>query len=76
VSQHSQHSQAAAPQAAAVSAQSPDCEVGVNADGSAFAMVRIPPDVFKRIKTRAAQQDLGDYMWQCIFKRALFDHVY
>jgi hypothetical protein len=52
------------------------CTVDINHDGSGFAMLYIPEDVMRRIRSRAGKQELGDYMWQAIFKAALYGHVY
>jgi hypothetical protein len=52
------------------------CTLDFNADESAFAMILIPADIMRRIKTRAHNQDYADYIWLNIMKPALNSHVY
>jgi len=45
-------------------------------DGSGEAVVFVDPGVLKRIKTRAGNQDLANYLWLNVFRPALDGHVY
>ena len=45
-------------------------------DGSAAVLVQIPPEVLKRLQRRAGTQDLGLYLWDNVFMKALISHVY
>lgn len=54
----------------------PKCTVFPDPDGSAIAEVHIPIDVMRRLKTRAGTQDLGEYLWENIFRSAISSHVY
>lgn len=55
---------------------SPKCTVDVLDDGGADAIVQIDADVMKRITRRAGTMDLGQYLWENVFKKALESHVY
>lgn len=52
------------------------CEVVSWKDGSADVTIHIEPEIVRRIKTRAQSQDLAEYIWQNILKRAIETHVY
>ena len=53
-----------------------NCLVEEKPDGSAEALVNIPPEIMRRIKSRAQTQPLDEYLWQNVFRRALEGHVY
>lgn len=48
------------------------------ADGKCGAEITVKLDAatVKRLVSRAAGQDLADYVWLNIFRRAVMDHVY
>lgn len=45
-------------------------------DGIGSAIIRIEPEVMRRLKLRADKHDLGDYLWENVFRAALYGHVY
>jgi|WetSurMetagenome_2_1015567.scaffolds.fasta_scaffold01336_21 hypothetical protein len=52
------------------------CALTLMPDGSGEAVVFVDPGVLKRIKTRAGNQDLANYLWLNVFRPALDGHVY
>lgn len=45
-------------------------------NGEAEFIVRIPPEIYRRLKTRAQTQPIDEYLWENVLKRALETHVY
>ncbi len=52
-----------------------DCAV-VLTGKEAEVTFRVEAGVLRRIRSRADKQDLAEYFWQNILKRAVLDHVY
>lgn len=52
------------------------CSIQELEDGSAIAAVRIDPDVLRRIKRRADEHDLADFVYENIFRRALGNYAF
>jgi len=52
------------------------CTVDVLDDGSADAIVQIDAEILKRLQNRAGTMDLGQYLWNNVFRRALETHVF
>lgn len=38
--------------------------------------IRVPEEIIGRLKSRAAQQDMGEYLWDNLLRSALYSHVY
>ncbi len=51
-------------------------QVGETEDGGALVLVAIPPEILKRLQTRANTADMGMYLWENVFHSALASHVY
>ena len=52
-----------------------NCAVNqLGAEGEVTFLVE--PDIWRRIKSRAGSQNLAEYFWENILKRALMNHVY
>ena len=54
----------------------PQCTVVEEEDGTLLVSFRIAPETAKRVKSRASNVPLADYLWANVLNRAIQDHVY
>lgn len=52
------------------------CLVTILPDGTGCVTITIPPEIMRRLKSRAQNVPLGEYIWHNILKRAIETHVY
>lgn len=52
------------------------CVVSLYGNNTAKVSIDVESEVMRRIRSRAGTQNLADYVWDNILKRALYDHVY
>jgi hypothetical protein len=54
----------------------PDCEIETMPNGEGVAILQIPADVMRRLKTRSGSRELGDFVWQDVLRPALYAATY
>lgn len=52
------------------------CIAHTEADGSLTVTLSIDPVIARRLEGRAGKQDLGEYLWQNVLRRAIEGHVF
>lgn len=53
-----------------------DCQVEPLPSGEGAVTMVIPAEVMRRLRPRAGDMDLGEYLWTNLLRSALYGHVF